>query len=510
MKKRLLSFLAFSLALAASAQITLLKDINDGSGDSNPNDTYVYNGKAYFQADDASGVNTGGVDYGDELWVSDGTAAGTVLFKNIAGTVADGDAYLSSQPRAFFEYNNSLYFSADGSLFKLNATEDDVERITDVTSFESFCELDGKIYFVNAQGPGLDNVLYVFDGTSASAVTNNSLATLGTEYISINTSVTNSTYIKTYNGKVYFYGYMSVDGAKADTDPTKIGYELYSYDPATGLFELVKDIMPGLNTSGTSAAGGSVANMVVTNGKLYFSAETDKYLYESDGTEAGTIPVASVKNAGVDQVYTIYLWNDKLYFEGEGTTNSIDQLFVFDPVTDIVTELSSNVEENHDPCFFTPIGNDLFYAGSIDNDDGDLSIYKLDGGTNAITLVDATRDLDCEYFFTLNDKLFFEGDDDKNTQVYGTELYVLDPALLSVSSKELTGINSIYPNPATDYITVDKKLISAVYGIYDITGKAVKQGVIESQKIDLRLNAGLYIFKAQTDLGFYAQKIAIK
>ena len=105
--------------------------------------------------------------------------------------------------------------------------------------------------------------------------------------------------------------------------------------------------------------------------------------------------------------------------------------------------------------------------------------------------------------------MYFEGDDDASL-VYGTELFVLDPAALSVSSKELVGIAPLFPNPAKDYITVDKSLLKATYGIYDITGKAVKQGIIESQNLDLNLNTGLYIFKAQTDLGYFVQKLVIK
>lgn len=49
---------------------------------------------------------------GTELWKTDGTAAGTVLVKNI-NTTAPGS---SSSPSRFTEFNGATYFSADDSV----------------------------------------------------------------------------------------------------------------------------------------------------------------------------------------------------------------------------------------------------------------------------------------------------------------------------------------------------------------------------------------------------------
>ena len=54
---------------------SLVKDINDGSGSSDPRVLVEFNGELFFAADD--GAN------GQELWTSDGTVAGTVLVKDI-------------------------------------------------------------------------------------------------------------------------------------------------------------------------------------------------------------------------------------------------------------------------------------------------------------------------------------------------------------------------------------------------------------------------------------------
>ncbi|OSZ79144.1 hypothetical protein CAP35_13085 [Chitinophagaceae bacterium IBVUCB1] len=96
----------FGLRLAVTdgtnAGTVLLKDINTANanlgGVENLNGWGELNGKVYFRADN-------GTD-GDELWVSDGTDAGTQMVKNINPTG-------SSNPSDFCEFYGKLYFSAD-------------------------------------------------------------------------------------------------------------------------------------------------------------------------------------------------------------------------------------------------------------------------------------------------------------------------------------------------------------------------------------------------------------
>ena len=53
----------------------MIKDINPGSLSSTPNNMVVMNGKVYFGAMEAT--------TGNELWVTDGTEAGTQMVKDI-------------------------------------------------------------------------------------------------------------------------------------------------------------------------------------------------------------------------------------------------------------------------------------------------------------------------------------------------------------------------------------------------------------------------------------------
>ncbi len=84
------------------AGTVLVKDINPGPADSTPSELTVVNGTVFFQA------NFSGI--GIELWKTDGTAAGTVLVKDVNPGAA------SSLPIELTDVNGTLFFRADDGL----------------------------------------------------------------------------------------------------------------------------------------------------------------------------------------------------------------------------------------------------------------------------------------------------------------------------------------------------------------------------------------------------------
>ena len=90
-------------ARAATVSAALVKDINP-AGSSAPESLIVSGGTLFFVAD---GDFTGG-----ELWKSDGTAAGTVMVKDIYPDVDDDYAY---RPDWLTDVGGTLFFSADDS-----------------------------------------------------------------------------------------------------------------------------------------------------------------------------------------------------------------------------------------------------------------------------------------------------------------------------------------------------------------------------------------------------------
>ena len=79
---------------------TLIKDINPGLGESDPHTFIPFNGKVYFWAND--------IVHGDELWVSDGTTAGTTLVKDLYPGIQGSSSGFGSTPAIL---NNKFYFS---------------------------------------------------------------------------------------------------------------------------------------------------------------------------------------------------------------------------------------------------------------------------------------------------------------------------------------------------------------------------------------------------------------
>src|SRR5688572_21173896 len=81
-----------------AAGTVLVKDINLGSPSSSPSNFFNFNGKLLLSATD--GTN------GTELWISDGTAAGTVMVKDI------NPGSVSSSPSGFTLLAGKAYFAA--------------------------------------------------------------------------------------------------------------------------------------------------------------------------------------------------------------------------------------------------------------------------------------------------------------------------------------------------------------------------------------------------------------
>lgn len=146
---------------------TLVKDINPGSfADGFPQFLTTFGGFVYFSADD--GVN------GRELWRTDGTGTGTILFKDIIA----GDG--ASDPSNFTVIGTTMYFTAnDGvngiELWKTDGTDAGTVLVKDIfpgtvgSNPHSLTNLNGTLLFGASDGTnGFE--LWKSDGTAAGTV----------------------------------------------------------------------------------------------------------------------------------------------------------------------------------------------------------------------------------------------------------------------------------------------------------------------------------------------------
>jgi ELWxxDGT repeat protein len=336
----------------------MVADIRPGTGSPNgsfPSQLVAIGSTVYFNAND--GV------YGDELWKSDGTAAGTVLVKdivpgwsvfgptyltNVNGTLfftpfvpngsglwrsdglwkSDGTAagtvrVSSLAPSNLTNVNGTLFFTAyDGThgkeLWKSDGTATGTVLVKDINpviypglgSYPSnLTNVNGILFFTASGGNGRE--LWQSDGTAAGTVPVGNFANLNASEL---------TYV---NGTWFFVA-----------DDGEHGQELWKSDGTTAGTTLVKDIYPG--SSGVYYPGGcdsaygcwegwwnyvlnssNPGNLTNVNGTLFFTAEdgvNGRELWKSDGTEAGTVQVTDIRPASSSSPSSLTNVNGTLYF----------------------------------------------------------------------------------------------------------------------------------------------------------------------------------------------------
>ena len=133
---------------------------------------------------------------------------------------------------------------------------------------------------------------------------------------------------------------------------------------AQATFTLVKDIYPG-------TVGSSPANMVINEGKIYFSANSTvngsgigTELWESDGTETGTKLVADIMpGANSSNPNSFYVYNNKIYFTSSAMINGASNFNLFMSYDSVngVQNVSTTVKS---PSGFTKIGNTLYFKAT--------------------------------------------------------------------------------------------------------------------------------------------------
>ncbi|HYV17548.1 MAG TPA: ELWxxDGT repeat protein [Verrucomicrobiae bacterium] len=277
------------LAAAAGGPARLLKDINTAPSwdrSSWPDKFTIVGKTVFFRAQTFAA--------GFELWKSDGTAAGTVLVKDIdpgprSGLIPPGFSY---EPREFAQLNGILLFGADDGIhgwemWRSDGTAAGTFLLQDIrpgqesglmTSYRS--ELvwvnkasGGLMYFIANDGVhGFE--LWRTDGTSA-----------GTFLLQDIQPGTNSAF-----GLETFF---TLDGGAAGgrfcfraTNDTS-GGELWETDGTVAGTIMVSDILPG-------PGSGDPSNVTELNGQILFvgaGRQYDTELWKSDGTSFGTVLV---------------------------------------------------------------------------------------------------------------------------------------------------------------------------------------------------------------------------
>ncbi|MCB9869876.1 MAG: hypothetical protein H6837_08460 [Planctomycetes bacterium] len=323
--------LSVSLCSAVGAQ-SLVKDILPGGSSntttSSPSEFTLMNGKVYFAADDG---NLHG-DCGRELWVTDGTAAGTHIVKDCAPGFRTSGWPNSSNPHGFCVVGSTLFFAADDG-------EHGIE----------LWKSDGT-----AEGTQMVRNIYP-DSSPAQRKSSNPL-----HLVALGTTV------------LFYAG-----------DPT-YGGELWKSDGTAAGTVLVKDILPGSYGSGPS-------DLTVVGSTVFFTASdksngTNIELWKTDGTTAGTVKVKEINSTGSSYPRYLTAVGGTLYFSARDDTTG-DEPWKSDGtelgtvrIGDIVSGTGGS-----NPSQFTRVGPTVFFVAS-DGTNGQ-ELWKTNGTASSTVLV---------------------------------------------------------------------------------------------------------------------------
>lgn len=442
MKKTILSIgklclFAFTILFSESViSQRLVKDIKVGADSSSPANLTVFNGKLYFTAEDSA--------HGNEMWVTDGTTAGTKFFYE-ARTGTDASA-----PTELTPYKNQLYFTAQSTnssfsrkLYRTDGTNaDDIDGFWSSAKVSStdIVEVSGDYIYFNGYNGDIGREIWVSDGTDA-----------GTD------------------GKDV-YPFKNFGGSPLSSTPGDLtdagggilffnaSYQTRGRDPYyinNSDYEGVVDVNQNLGNS-------EARDFTKMGDYIYFSATRDKKTSiggpdNDEGNELWRVRIGTRSPRIVKNIYTgayndanprnFFNWGDSiiLFSANDGGGTSLWKTDGSEAGTVEVNSVASS------PKWFVSFKNEIYFVSQN-------HLWKTDGTFNGTVVVDNTVNITSP-FTKINNRLYFTSDD--NT--YGEELWETDGSkqgtklvkdiyegTASSSPKNLTVFNNSLYFTATD------------------------------------------------------------
>ena len=361
--------------------------------DAEPEQFKALAGKVYFVADDDV--------VGRELWVTDGTTAGTKLVADLRAGIHGGE------PHDLTVLGNHLYFAAESGsgerLWRLDAPPAvgppappvGLTPLPLVTAVRSIAAVGNRIAF-SAWSSGAGYEPWTSGGTPATT------ATIGDVNPGPNSSDP-ADFTLTANGIVF----------RAVTDK---GAELWRSDTVgtPGSTALVKDIWSGIQYSNPKY-------FYAHAGRALFKATdpTGTHLWSTDGTPAGTVKLHDLSpgdSNGNLPGYTSF--KGKVYFDGT-TWNEGSELWMTGG-TAATTQLVKNIGPSASGSFprnLSVVGGRLFFAADTAPDT--TSIWRSDGTpASTVRVTTPIAGWDPEALSTVGNTLVFAADSAKGRELW--------------------------------------------------------------------------------------------
>ncbi len=435
-----------------------LKNIRAGSTGSGASGYTALGDDVFFSANNGFG----GGETGNELYVSNGTVAGTELVADI--NMGTG----SSLPNFMTAVGTNLFFAAsNGSagieMWVYNGSS--VAQVPDINAGSGSSQpsdlvaFNNRVFFTADDGGGIAQ-LWSADASSP----------LRASTVEVVNDLSITADMVVFNGRLWFVG----DDAK--------GSELWNTDGTTTA--LFKDLNPGNNST-------AIDNVTAIGNEVLFSADANN-LWISDGTSGGTNKIIGSDDVNFSGAINDLLpFGEQVLFAAGGSTLENVELWAYNipgGTTSLVKDINTGAGENGSiPQFLSDINGTVYFSARTE-DEG-REVWKTDGTSgNTVRVTDinpSTGQADPANFTRLNATEFlFSANDGTN----GTELWKSNGTTASLV-KNINTVAAQGSSP-TDLVNLNGTVYFAAND--GANGRELwrTDGTTDGTMMDTELNAG--------------------
>ncbi|MFZ1677583.1 MAG: T9SS type A sorting domain-containing protein [Saprospiraceae bacterium] len=440
--------------------LELLKDIWPGTFSSFPSElTKLHDKILFFASDSVSGA---------ELWVTDGTSDNTKMLADI--NPGPADSYTTSlipfDDKLFFvaEIEDSRYMMVtDGEMVDTIAKLDENDHGFPFTP-RDWVAGDSLMYYITME---YGEEIWVSNGTAAGTF---SLKRFGT-----------CNQLTVVNNRAYF---------TAISDELN-ELELWTSDGTIEGTHLVEDLGSGYSSD--------PKDLIAYKDWLVFSAKTDfegREMFRSDGN--GASQIMDFNPGGGNTIYHAGFaeYNGLLFFNGrKGNTGS--ELYstpANNPSPDLIKDIRPGTE-NSFPSELTSIHDKLYFQAYTDENGMELWVTDgtKDGTKLAADILSGELSSTPTNMTSAGKNLFFIAETEKN----GRQIWMLkDEFMVSVIESEPKQEILLYPQPATDQVTIKSNEDIMYVEVYDLNGKWIRKKKANSNTFSIAdLPGGIYFVR---------------